>query len=121
MRGVTCFYIAPPPFKEKEFLMKSVQKVQTERSKELIALAHESTAMLNWLGSMLNSYSVIDRYCVRLIEDMQRQSKWDTNAERTIQEMIELSEQKIEALTNALSAHRAKHDRIMVALENESE
>lgn len=101
--------------------MPAAKLMSSATAKSLIEQATESTRTLTWLEGMRNSYAVIDRYCTRLVEDMHRQAKWDTEAETLILAMQELAETKIEVLDNALQAHREKHDRIMIALDNEQQ
>lgn len=99
--------------------MTAAKPISSTKAKELIAQANESTRILNWLSDTRNCYAVIDRYCIRLLENMHQQKSWDTSAEAQIVAMCELAETKINTLDTALEKHREKHDRLMVALDNE--
>lgn len=99
--------------------MSGAKQISSTMAKELIAQANESTRILNWLSDTRNCYAVIDRYCIRLLENMRQQKAWDTDAEAQISAMCELAETKINTLDSALEKHREKHDRLMVALGNE--
>lgn len=101
--------------------MSAARSISSTKAKELIARATESTRKLTWLEQMRNSYAVIDRYCIRLIEQMREQVSWDEAAEQALIAMTELAETKIEILDNALDKHRVTHDRIMVELDNETD
>lgn len=101
--------------------MSSAKSISSTKAKELIARATESTRKLTWLEQMRNSYAVIDRYCIRLIEQMHEQSSWDETAEAALGAMIELAEQKIQVIDTALDKHRITHDRLMVELDNETD
>lgn len=99
--------------------MTAARQMSSTAAKSLIEQATESTRILNWLSDTRNCYAVIDRYCVRLIENMRQQKSWDTAAEAQLVAMCELAETKIQAIDTATEKHRIKHDRLMVALDNE--
>lgn len=101
--------------------MSGAKPISSTKAKSLIEQTTESTRVLTWLMGMRNSYAVIDRYCVLLIQDMHLQTKWDAQAETLILAMQELSEAKIEILDNAIQVQREKHDRLMVELDNETD
>lgn len=99
--------------------MTAAKFISSAKAKSLIEQANESTRTLNWLSDTRNCYAVIDRYCIRLLENMHQQKSWDIEAEKQISDMCTLAEKKIEILDNALDKHREKHDRLMVELDNE--
>lgn len=101
--------------------MTAAKQISSPTAKSLAEQAIESTRTLIWLEGVRNSYAVIDRYCIRLIEDMHLQKSWDVAAEKQLAAMCELAETKIQVLDTALEKHREKHNRIMVALDNEAD
>jgi hypothetical protein len=101
--------------------MTAAKQISSTAAKSLIEQATDSTRTLTWLEGVRNSYATIDRYCIRLIEDMHLQKSWDVAAEKQLVEMCELAEAKIQVLDTALEKHREKHNRIMVALDNVSD